>query len=119
MTVQEVRREEGAEPWPRLRDLAELEEVVVMDLRRGSVDDRWVCRGLSDAGRIVDIVEVWSVRSRPARPCLGRRWLLWAVLHLRTVVCSSSTGPMRKVSSKALSVRFMVATKKEILEKDI
>jgi hypothetical protein len=58
--VQEVRREEGAEPWPRRRDFVELEEEVVMDLRRGSVDRREVVFGLPSAGRMVDVVKFWS-----------------------------------------------------------
>jgi len=63
--VQEVRREEGAEPWPRRRDFVELEEVVVvMDLRSGSADLRGVVFALSDEGRMVDVdtVEIWSFR---------------------------------------------------------
>ena len=42
MIVQEVRRDEGAEAWPRLRDCAELDEVVVVEWPRGSGDVRRV-----------------------------------------------------------------------------
>lgn len=60
--MQEVRREEGAEPWPGRRDLVELEAVVEMDLRRGSAEVRGEVADLSAAGRMVDRVEIWSFR---------------------------------------------------------
>lgn len=112
MRVQDVRRDEGAEPWPGRRDFAELEDVVVMDLRRGSVDLRWVATGLSDDGRMVDIVEVWSFRfgSKTGRGCLDFPRRLEGALDLRVFGGLFSLAFRRNVSSKALSVRFIFVT---------
>lgn len=108
MTVHEVRRDEGAEAWPRRRDFPELEDVVVRDSRRGSVVGRWVGRDLSWEGRIVDMVEVWSARSSFPGVRLDFRGRLGVVLHARMVFRSSLKEFTRNVSSKALSARFMV-----------
>ena len=108
MTVHEVRREDGAEAWPRRRDLPELEELVVMDLRRGSVVGRWVGVGLSGEGRTVDTVEIWSARFNAAGVCLDFRGRLEVVLCARMVFRSSSKEFTRNASPKALSVRFMI-----------
>lgn len=51
--MQEVRRDEGLEPWPRLRDLVvEFSEEEPMEGRRGSVVDlRCTLGRFSDSGR--------------------------------------------------------------------
>lgn len=112
MRVQDVRRDEGAEPWPGRRDFAELEDVVVMDLRRGSADLRCVAMGFSDDGRTVDMVEVWSFSfgSTIGRGCLDFQCRLEAVLDLRILCGLLSFASKRNVSSKALSLRFMIVT---------
>lgn len=112
--VQDVRRDEGLEPWPlRLLDLVEFSSEEVIDFfRRGSVGGvlLWVLDRFSEAGRIGFVFDVAVGFSEEV--CLGWRCRVGAVLLLcifwRSILEDVDVAAAQHEGPNPLSTRAMI-----------